>query len=367
MFDFESVCNGGICRIEPYVAGKPIEEVQRELNISNIIKLASNENPYGMSKKAIKACIDKLSEVHLYPDSHGYYLKQKLYDKFFYNKESITFGDGSNELINLIFQAFANDKVNVIIPELSFVVYTIESTVCNSHTKIIKLNDDYTINLDSMYEAIDDKTRIIVIANPANPTGTAVATKELYNFIKKVPEHTLVVLDEAYNEFQDKDTYEDTAKWLLEFSNLVICRTFSKAYGLAGLRIGYMLAHPKITAIIDKLRAPFNVNLIAQVAAIEALDDDEHLNFVVKSNNKERLLYESYCKDRNLFMIKSQANFVTIDFKEDAMPIYQKLLENGIIVRPLKGYGLPTMLRVSIGTHDENAKFFTTLDMILGK
>ena len=213
----------------------------------------------------------------------------------------------------------------------------------------------------------DSRTRIIAFANPSNPIGTAISSKDMYNFLKKVPKETLVVIDEAYNEFnRGDDSFEDTAKWLDEFENLIVSRTFSKAYGLAGLRVGYMLANPEITSILNRLRAPFNVNIAALAAACAALDDKEFLDKTVENNTRERLRYAEFCKKNSLFMIPSFANFVAIDFKDyDASAIAERLLHMGVIVRPLLGYKLKTILRISIGTPQENDRFFECVETIL--
>lgn len=359
--EYINLVNGGLAQIKPYQAGKPIEEVQRELGLKDVVKLASNENPFGVSPKALEAMQKKLEFCNFYPDSNGFYLKQKLHDKFGYNTDMITLGAGSNELINLIFQAFVNDKVNVVIPRYSFVVYPMDATICNAKIKYVDLESDYSLDLNKLYAAIDENTRMVVIANPSNPIGTAVGYKELKEFIYKVKEDTLIVIDEAYNEFCEDDNYEDSYNFIKDKPNLVVSRTFSKAYGLAGLRIGYMLANSEISSILNRLRAPFNVNDIAFSAAIAALDDDMFLDKVVKSNNEQRKVYEDFAKEHSIYMIKSQANFVTYDFKQDAAPIYEYLLKHGVIVRPLAAYNLPTMLRISIGTKEQNALFFKHL------
>ncbi len=366
MTDYSSLANGGISSIRPYQAGKPIEEVQRELGIDNVIKLASNENPFGMSPKAKEAAIEAVSCANLYPDANGYYLKQRLCEKFGYDPECITLGAGSNELINLLFQTFVNKDTNVIFPEYSFVVYPMEGTVNAATLKPIPLKN-YTADLDAILAAIDEKTRIIAFANPSNPIGTAISSKSMHDFIAKVPKSTLVVIDEAYNEFNSgDDTFEDTARWLDEFENLVVSRTFSKAYGLAGLRVGYMLSNKEIASLLNRLRAPFNVNIVALAAARAALDDEEFLKKTVENNTSERIRYEEFCKEHNLFMIPSKANFVAIDFKGyDAQAIADRLLHSGVIVRPLLGYKLNTILRISIGTKDENDRLFSILDKLL--
>jgi histidinol-phosphate aminotransferase len=366
MTDYSKLAQGGLTRIRPYQAGKPIEEVQRELGISEVIKLASNENPFGMSPKAKEACKKAIDEGHFYPDSNGYYLKQKLQEKWGYDPQCITLGAGSNELINLLFQAFVGENCNVVMPEYSFVVYSMEATVNNAEVRNIHLKN-WKADLDAVYAAIDDNTRVVVFANPSNPIGTAISNKALHEFVKKVPKSTLVVIDEAYNEFNaDDEDYEDTAKYLEDCENLVISRTFSKAYGLAGLRIGYMLTNPEIASLLNRLRAPFNVNLIALDAAIAAIDDEEYLRKVVDNNTRERARYEEFCKQHGLFMIPSCANFVAIDFTgRDAQKIASDLLHRGLIVRPLLGYKLKDILRISIGTPEQNDKLFSALDAIL--
>lgn len=367
MIDFNSYANGGITLIKPYQAGKPIEEVKRELGLTDVIKLASNENPFGMSEKAKEAAFKAICEGNLYPDSNGYYLKHKLNEKFGYDMDCITLGAGSNELINLLFQAFVNKNVNVVYPEYSFVVYPMETTVGGAEGRAVALKADYTADLDAILNTIDENTRIVAFANPSNPIGTAVPSKDMYEFIKKVPKTTMVVIDEAYNEFNSGDeTYVDSATWLKEFDNLVVSRTFSKAYGLAGLRVGYMLANKEITSILNRLRAPFNVNIAALAAATAALDDEEFLKKTVDNNTKERERYAAYCKEHGLFMIDSKANFVAIDFKgHDAQLIAKELLQKGIIVRPLLGYKLQDILRISIGTKEENDRLFNELTKLL--
>lgn len=366
MTDFSQLANGGVTLIKPYQAGKPIEEVQRQLGLQNVIKLASNENPFGIGPKAKEAALKALTESNLYPDANGYYLKQKLHDKFSYDPDTITLGAGSNELINLLFQTFVNKDTNVVFPEYSFCVYPMETTVNGAAAKVVPLKD-YNADLEAILEAIDENTRIVAFANPSNPIGTAISSKSMYEFIKRVPKSTLVVIDEAYNEFNSgDDTFEDTGLWLKEFDNLVVSRTFSKAYGLAGLRVGYMLANKEITSLLNRMRAPFNVNIVALAAAVAALDDIEFLKKTVDNNTKERERYAAFCKDHNLFMIPSKANFVAIDFKGyNAQEIADKLLHRGVIIRPLLGYKLETILRISIGTKEENDRLFTELDAIL--
>lgn len=366
MTDYSSLANGGLTRIKPYQAGKPIEEVQRELGITDIIKLASNENPFGMSPKALKAAQDAIAGCNIYPDSNGFYLKHKLNEKFGYKPEMLTLGAGSNELINLLFQAFVNDKTNVVLPEYSFVVYSMEATVNGAESRIVPLKD-WNVDLDEVFKAIDENTRIVAFANPSNPIGTAISSKAMREFVARVPKTTLVVIDEAYNEFNEGDpTYQDSAKWVHEFENLVVSRTFSKAYGLAGLRVGYMISNPEIASLLNRLRAPFNVNSVALAAANAALDDPEFIAKVVENNTKERVRFAKFCEAHKLKAIDSKANFVAVDFApHDAQAIAKALLQRGVIVRPLLGYKLQSILRITIGKKEENDRLFDELEKLL--
>ncbi|MBQ9274684.1 MAG: histidinol-phosphate transaminase [Succinivibrio sp.] len=368
MIDFAELCNGGLTRIKPYQAGRPIEEVKRELGLEDVIKLASNENPFGMSPKALKAAQKVLTEGNFYPDSNGYYLKQKLKNKWGYDPLCVTLGAGSNELINLLFQAFVNDKVNVVLPEYSFVVYSMEATVNAAQVKTVPLKN-YCADIDGLIAAVDERTRVVALANPSNPIGTGVSGAELERLLNALPESTLLVIDEAYNEFNEgQGDYVDSARLMGTHPNLVISRTFSKAYGLAGLRVGYMLTNPDIASLLNRLRAPFNVNAPALAAAEAAIDDQTFIRKVVENNTRERERFYAFCKETGLTAIPSQANFVAIDFaplKLDAQQINQELLKQGVIVRPLTGYQLPTLLRVSIGTPEQNERFFSVLRGLL--
>ncbi|MCR5536728.1 MAG: histidinol-phosphate transaminase [Succinivibrio sp.] len=368
MTSYAELANGGLTRIKPYQAGKPIEEVKRELGIDDVIKLASNECPLGMSPKAREAAIRAVEEGNFYPDSNGFYLKEKLCRRYGYDREMLTLGAGSNELINLLFEAFVNDRCNVVLPAYSFVVYAMEATVNAAPVKSVPLKN-WQVDLDACLAAIDENTRVVAFANPSNPIGTAVSYARIHEFVRQVPKRTLVVIDEAYNEFNSGDpTYEDTAKWVADCENLVVSRTFSKAYGLAGLRVGYMVANPEISSLLNRLRAPFNVNSVALSAACAALDDQDFLQQVVNNNNTERERFGSFCREQGLEMIPSLANFVTIDFgQRDAQKLAADLLKRGVIVRPLVGYQLLSKLRVSIGTPEQNDRFFKALTELLGQ
>lgn len=361
--EYITLVNGGLARIRPYQAGRPIEEVQRELGLDDVIKLASNENPFGISPRVREAMLARLSASNYYPDSNGYYLKAKLEQKFGYRPAMLTLGAGSNELINLVFQAFVNERVNVVMPRYSFLVYPMDATIAGAETRLVDLDENYAVRPEALLEAMDEQTRIVVLANPGNPIGTAVGRRRLRTFVERVPPQTLVVIDEAYNEFSEDPDYEDTARWVGGQDNLIISRTFSKAYGLAGLRVGYMVACEEISSILNRIRAPFNVGDLAFAAAIAALDDDDFIEQVVTSNNSERLRYGDFAESMGLRMIPSQANFVTYDFGTEmrARGAYEHLLHRGVIVRPIANYGLPHMLRISIGLPRENDRLFEEL------
>ncbi|MCR5085549.1 MAG: histidinol-phosphate transaminase [Succinivibrionaceae bacterium] len=364
MTDYTALANGGIASIRPYQAGKPISEVKRELGLEDITKLASNENPFGMGRKAAAAAVAAIADCNFYPDPSGFSLKRRLREKFGYDESCVTLGAGSNELINLLFQLFANAGTRVVMPEYSFIVYPMEATVGAAQVTEVPLRD-YTVDLDALAAACDAGTRIVVLANPSNPLGTAVDNRKVKEFLGKIRPETLVVIDEAYNEFNEDPNYVDSATLIGEHPNLVVSRTFSKAYGLAGLRVGYMVSNPEISSLLNRLRAPFNVSAPALAAAEAALDDDEFLAMVVRSNNQERRRYQEFCDAHGLRMIPSEANFVAIDFAREAKPISDALLRRGLIVRPVANYRLPTFLRISIGTPEQNDRLFAALSEVL--
>jgi histidinol-phosphate aminotransferase len=353
-----SVCES-ILSLTPYQGGRPISEIQREYGLSNVIKLASNENPLGVSKKVQEAIKSAITQIGRYPDGNGYYLKDALAKKLSVSAKSITLGNGSNDILELIPRAYVCSKDDeVIFSQYAFVVYPLVTKAIGAKAIVTPAND-FGHDLNAMYEAITDKTKVIFIANPNNPTGTLLSNEEIYNFLKKVSNEIIVVLDQAYIEYLDvEDVYID---WLKDFPNLVITRSFSKAYGLAGLRVGYSISSEEIADYLNRIRQPFNVNLIAQEAAIAALSDADFLAESVKVNSDGLLQFEEGFRSLGLKFIKSHANFISVKVS-NSMELNQKLLEKGIIVRPVE---MNDYLRISVGTYAENAKFLEVLKEII--
>ena len=353
-----SVCES-ILSLTPYQGGRPISEIQREYGLSKVIKLASNENPLGVSKKVQEAIKSAVTQIGRYPDGNGYYLKDALAKKLSVSAKSITLGNGSNDILELIPRAYVCSKDDeVIFSQYAFVVYPLVTKAIGAKAIVAPAND-FGHDLNAMYEAITDKTKVIFIANPNNPTGTLLSNEEIYNFLKKVSNDIIVVLDQAYIEYLDvEDVYID---WLKDFPNLVITRSFSKAYGLAGLRVGYSISSEEIADYLNRIRQPFNVNLIAQEAAIAALSDADFLAESVKVNSDGLLQLEEGFRSLGLKFIKSHANFISVKVS-NSMELNQKLLEKGIIVRPVE---MKDYLRISVGTYAENAKFLEVLKEII--
>jgi histidinol-phosphate aminotransferase len=364
MMDYLALANAGVSGLQPYQAGKPIEELERELGISNCVKLASNENPLGLSPKAKQAIESALADLTRYPDANGFYLKDKLAQTFGLNAAGLTLGNGSNEVIDLIFHTFVSPGDEVIYAQYSFIVYAL-ATQAHGAAAVVVPAKNWGHDLDAMLAAVTDKTKLICIANPNNPTGTVLPPAELEAFLAQVPAHVLVVLDEAYNEYMDPVLRADSAAWVARFPNLVVTRTFSKAYGLAGLRLGYAVTTPELAGVLNRVREPFNANALALVAAQATLEDTDYLRRAVSLNRQEMARYEAYFHELELEFIPSSGNFITVDLAQPAAPVYQALLQRGVIVRPIAGYGMPNHLRISIGTAEENNRFFTALRSIL--
>ena len=353
-----SVCES-ILSLSPYQGGKPISELQRELGLDHVVKLASNENPLGPGPKALDAIQQASSEISRYPDGNGFELKRTIAEHLSVTADGITLGNGSNDILELIARAYvcqAQDEV--IFSQYAFVVYPLVTQALGASAVVTPANK-FGHDLDAMFGAITDNTKLIFIANPNNPTGTLLSDEAIYGFLSKVPSSIIVVLDQAYIEYLDAS--DIAISWLEEFDNLVITRTFSKAYGLAGLRVGYSISHPQVADYLNRIRQPFNVNHIAQNAAIAALADGAFLVRSVSANKNGLLQLSQGFDHLRLSYIPSHANFVSVKVK-DAGATYQKLLEKGFIVRPveMKGY-----LRVSVGTRNENEEFLSALKSVL--
>ncbi len=358
----QNFANQFICDLVAYEPGKPIEETARELGLdpASIVKLASNENPLGPAPMARDAMRAEVDGVHIYPDGGGYKLRSALAEKYDLGLENVVLGNGSNEIIELLCHCFLNRDAELIAAEHAFVVYKLMATLFGA--KYVEVADpDFIHDVDGMADAITEKTRLVFIANPNNPTGTMVNEAALDRFMARLPEHVVAVFDEAYFEFLEDAP--DTLKYVREGRNVCVLRTFSKAYGLAGLRIGYGLASPQVTAILQKARQPFNANAMAQAAALAAIRDQDHVTKTLQTNNEGLAFYEKAFAERDLEYVPSFANFILVRVG-DGDAVFQAMLEKGVIVRAMRGYKLPEWVRISVGTQDENERCITVLDEV---
>ena len=362
--------------LAPYVPGKPLDELERELGIQGAIKLASNENPLGPSPAALHVLREHAANVHLYPDGNGFKLKQALAQTLGVGIDSITLGNGSNDVLDLIARAFLGQDMGkhrgAVFSEYAFAVYAISTQAVGGLAQVAQAlpadhaQQPYGHDLAAMRAAITEQTRVVFLANPNNPTGTWVEKDALYAFIASVPADVLVVVDEAYIEFVDEDSdFPNALAWLAEFPNLIITRTFSKIHGLAGLRVGYAVSHPQVAEVLNRVRQPFNVNLLAMDAAIAALSDSEHIERTRKLNSAGLAQVRAGLANLGLSALPSMGNFLCIDMRRPAHVVYDALLRQGVITRPVAGYGLPQHLRVSIGTEAENARFLEALKIVM--
>jgi histidinol-phosphate aminotransferase len=363
---WESLANEHILGIAPYEPGKPIEELERELMIHNPIKLASNENPLPPSDRVQKAIIAALSSLDRYPDGSGFYLRQALAKKHGVMPDQVVLGNGSNELIELLVRSFLRPGDEAVVPHPSFVVYPMIVQAAGG-VRVMVMLKDFRLDLDAMARAITPMTKIVFVANPNNPTATIVTRDEVEHFMSRVPERTIVVFDEAYIEFAMGPDFPDTLSYVKQGRKLVVLRTFSKAASLAGLRVGYGIADADAIALMNRIRQPFNVNSLAQVAALAALDDEAHTLECVRMIEAGRHFLYAEFKRIGLQYVPSRANFILVDVGRNAADIYQKLLHQGVIVRPMTPFGLETALRITVGTPEENRKLVKALRVVLGK
>jgi histidinol-phosphate aminotransferase len=348
-----------------YQPGRPIEEVARELNIpfSQVVKMASNENPLGPSANAIKAMEEAIHKVHLYPDGSAYYLKKNLSERLNIAPESLIFSNGSNELIEWIGHLFFDGESNVVVSQYCFAIYPIVASMFGASTRTIPAVN-HAHDLESMASAIDSKTKAVFVANPNNPTGTLASTDEILSFLNRVPDTVLIVMDEAYFEFLESPT--ELLPYIRDASkpNLLLMRTFSKIHGLAGLRIGYGIGHTNLIQSMEKVRQPFNVNGIAQAGAMAALKDDEHVERTRTSNRVGLGFLQSGFLQLGLQYVPSYANFVLVRVG-DGERVFEFLQGKGVITRPMNGYQLPEWLRISVGTQSENKRCLEVLEQAL--
>ncbi len=353
--------------IAPYQPGKPISELARELGLAeaDIIKLASNENPLGASPKALAAIRQHLEGVGLYPDGSGYALKRALAERLGVGMECIVLGNGSNDVLELAARLFLAPGTSAVYSQYAFAVYPLATQACGAVGIEVPARD-YGHDPEALLAAIRPDTRMLFIANPNNPTGTLLPPEVLRHLLERVPQHVVVVLDEAYGEYLDPELRAPSIEWLGRHPNLILTRTFSKAYGLAGLRVGYALARPELADLLNRLRQPFNVNSLALAAAEAALADEDFLMHSKRVNDAGLAQLGSGFRALGLDFIPSRGNFLCVRVGE-AQRVFQALLERGIIVRPVAGYGLPEHLRVSVGTQAQNARLLAALKEVLGR
>ena len=369
--DFKTLAVTGVQALHPYQPGKPIEELERELGITNILKLASNENPLGASPKAQAAMAAALKSLELYPDGSGYQLKAAIADKFGLQSSQITLGNGSNDVLDIIARVFLDNSRAAVFSEYAFAVYPIVIQAVGAELQPAKANPPshetmpYGHNLANLAAKITDKTRLVFIANPNNPTGTWLGKEELYRFLSRVPQDVIVVIDEAYTEYVTDPTFPNALAWLAEFPNLIVTRTFSKIYGLAGVRVGYAASSPAIADMLNRVRQPFNVNSLALAAAQAALGDDDFLERSVATNAAGLQQWFAACAENGWEYMPTVGNFITLNMQRSAAPLYDALLREGVIVRPIGGYGLPQHLRITVGTAAQNTRCINALQKVL--
>lgn len=360
--DYQSLAVKGVQALTPYQPGKPIDELARELGLNpdSIIKLASNENPLGPSPRALAAVREALHDLCRYPDGNGFELKQALSARFGVKPSQLTLGNGSNDVLEVITRCFADQQSEVVFSQYAFAVYALVTQAIGA-TGVSVPARDYGHDLDAMAEAVTDRTKLVFVANPNNPTGTVHGAKAIEAFLDRIPARVLVVLDEAYCEYRQADDAVDALALLERHPNLIITRTFSKAWGLASLRAGYSISSAEIANVLNRVRQPFNVDNLALTAATAVLDDEEYLQRSREVNAEGMKQLETAFGKMGLAYIPSAGNFIAVDVGDKAADVNQSLLEQGVIVRPIAGYGMPRHLRVSIGLPEENDRFIESL------
>ena len=354
----------GILDLKPYIPGKPIEEVKRELGLEEVVKLASNETSVGPSPLAVEAIKKEIENIYLYPEGSSRLLREKLAHKLNLDKEMIIIGNGADNVIDLVGMAFINEGDEVITGEITFPAYETITKIMGGKLISVKLKN-FRFDLEEIAQRINEKTKIVFLCNPNNPTGTIVDKEAVDRFTKQVPEDVTVVFDEAYYDYVEDENYPNSLSYVLEEKNVIVLRTFSKIAGIAGVRIGYGIAKKELIGYLMRVVNPFTTNRLAQVAALASLDDEEHRKKVLRSNQEGKKYLYKELKQLGLFYTASEANFLFIDLKEDTEVIFEKLLKKGVIIRPGKTWGCPNFIRVTIGTPYENEKFISTLKEIM--
>ncbi len=361
---WESLANDHILGIAPYEPGKPIEELERELGLTDVIKLASNENPLGPSERVLKAITEALPHLNRYPDGSGYYLRQALASRHGVSADHTILGNGSHDLIELVVRAFLRAGEEAVIPHPSFVAYPMVVQAAGGIRVVVTLKE-HRLDLEAMARAITPMTKLVFIANPNNPTATIVTADEVEHFMTRVPDKVIVVFDEAYVEFAQGPDFPDSTAYLRQGRKVVVLRTFSKAASLAGLRVGYALADPDCVALLNRIRQPFNVNALGQVAALAALGDESHVLECLRMNEAGRhYLYDEFT-GMGVRYTPSRANFILVDVGRSATDVFNWLLKEGVIVRPMTSFGMDSCLRVTVGTPEENRRLVKALKKVL--
>jgi histidinol-phosphate aminotransferase len=367
---YEELAVPGVRALHPYQPGKPIAALEREYGVRNAVKLASNENPLGPGPRAMAAAQAAIPDSARYPEGSGYLLTGRLAEKHGVSPACITLGNGSNDVLDMIARVFLGPGATAVFSQHAFAVYPIVVQAVGASARVAVAHDGsrgpvYGHDLAAMQSLVGPDTRVVFIANPNNPTGTWLGDEALRRFVSDLPAHVMVVIDEAYFEYVAEEGYPDTTRWLAEYPNLIVTRTFSKAYGLAGLRVGYALSAPGIAALLIRVRQPFNVNSIAQAAALAALDDELHLEKTMRLNRAGMEQLVAGFERLSLSFIASAGNFVAVDTGQDAALVYERLLQEGVIVRPVANYGMPDHLRVTVGLADENGRFLNAMEKVL--
>ncbi len=360
----------GVRGLQPYQPGKPISELEREYGVRNAVKLASNENPLGVSPAAMAAMREALDDLWLYPDGGGFALRTRIAEFHGISADCVTLGNGSNDTLVLLAQSFLAPGREAVFSEYAFAVYPIATQAAGAQARVVPAlgadaEQPLGHDLEAMASAITADTRVVFIANPNNPTGTWADETALRAFLDRVPRDVIVVVDEAYTEYARPLGAPDASTWLASHENLVVSRTFSKAYGLAGIRVGYMLSSPAIADLLNRIRQPFNVNQLAMVGAEAALGDVAFIERSVRENAAGRRQLETGLADFGLSVPPSAGNFVLVNLERDAAPINEALLRAGVIVRPVANYGLPQHLRITVGTEVQNERFLAALGAAL--
>lgn len=362
--------HAGIRSLHTYEPGKPIEDLKRELGLDSIIKLASNENPLGTAPAALAALANFRGDLYRYPDGSGFDLKTKIAARHEIDPSRVTLGNGSNDILELTARVFLGPDKNAVVSQYSFAVYPIVARAVNAQVREVPaLGKSADMprghDLSAMLAQVDENTGVIFIASPNNPTGTWLPAHEIESFLARVPAQTIVLLDQAYIEYQTLASQPDVRGWLDRFPNLIVTRTFSKIFGMAALRFGYGLSSVEVADYLNRIRQPFNVNMLAMHCASAAMDDEAFITRSIDSNTAQRSSLERELSARGMHCLPSQANFITFDCGRESRPVYEALLRQGVIVRPLASYDMPEHLRVTVGMADENKRFLAALDTVL--